>query len=76
LAVNVQQMAFDWLDAPVVVVGARNWITPAAEVEDLFFPTAAWILDAVHARILPLAGYTPSTDMSRETQIRDHREGV
>jgi hypothetical protein len=32
-------LAFDDLDAPPVVVGARNWITPAAELEDAFFPT-------------------------------------
>jgi 2-oxoisovalerate dehydrogenase E1 component len=76
IAVNVQQMAFDWLDAPVVVLGAQNWITPAAELEDLFFPTGASILDAVHSKIVPLAGYAPSRDPSLEVQLRDHREGV
>ncbi len=29
MASNISQMAFDSLDAPVAVVGARNWITPA-----------------------------------------------
>jgi 2-oxoisovalerate dehydrogenase E1 component len=31
MASNISQMAFDSLDAPVAVVGARNWITPAAD---------------------------------------------
>ncbi len=29
---------FDHLDGPPVVVGSRNWITPAAELEATFFP--------------------------------------
>jgi 2-oxoisovalerate dehydrogenase E1 component len=38
LASNLTQLAFDDLDGPVAVVGARNWITPPAEMEDAFFP--------------------------------------
>ena len=30
MASNISQLAFDHLDGPAVVVGARNWITPAA----------------------------------------------
>ena len=33
MAANVTNMAFDYLDAPVVVVGAKNWITPAAVLD-------------------------------------------
>ena len=40
MAAKITQFAFDELDAPPVVVGARNWITPADEVEDAFFPYA------------------------------------
>ena len=54
-------MAFDSLDAPVAVVGARNWITPPAEMEEDFFPQASWILDAIHERVLPLPGHSPAT---------------
>ena len=57
MAAKITQFAFDELDAPPVVVGARNWITPADEVEDAFFPFPADILDAVHEHILPLKGY-------------------
>ena len=76
LAANIQELAFDALDAPAVVVGARNWITPAAEMEELFFPQPAWLLDAIHTYLLPLAGYRPQTDRSAATRLREHREGV
>ena len=58
LASKITQFAFDELDAPPVTLGARNWITPADEVEDAFFPYLADFLDAVHEHILPLPGYT------------------
>ena len=38
MARNITEMAFDDLDAPPVVVGARNWVTPAFELEGYFFP--------------------------------------
>ena len=76
IAANIQQYAFDYLDAPVTMVGAKNWITPAAECEDLFFPDDTWILDAIHTRVVPLQGYTPVQDRSDAAVLRDHREGV
>ncbi|HUS47332.1 MAG TPA: hypothetical protein VM098_04395 [Phycisphaerae bacterium] len=57
-AAKITQFAFDELDAPPAVVGSRNWITPADEVEDAFFPYPSDILDAVHEHILPLKGYS------------------
>jgi 2-oxoisovalerate dehydrogenase E1 component len=62
IAANLTQLCFDDLDAPPVVIGSRNWITPAAELEEMFFPQPSWILDAVHERILPLKGYRPVTN--------------
>ena len=38
VAATLTQLCFDELDGPPVVVGSRNWITPAAELEALFFP--------------------------------------
>ena len=76
LATTIQELAFDALDAPVVVVGAKNWITPAAELEDLFFPQASWFLDAIHTRLRPLPGYRPAGDWSREARLQREREGV
>jgi 2-oxoisovalerate dehydrogenase E1 component len=76
LAATIQELCFDALDAPVTVVGARNWITPAAEMEDLFFPQPGWLLDAIHTSLLPLRGYRPQTDRSVEARLREHRTGV
>ena len=76
LAGNIQALAFDDLDAPVAVVGARNWITPAAEMEELFFPQAAWLLDAIHTQLRPLPGYRPRGEWSRESRLRREHEGV
>ena len=63
-------------DAPVVVVGARNHITPAPELEDLFFPQAEWIVDAVHERILPLPGHVPTSNWTDGELVRRTRLGV
>jgi len=76
VASNLAQLCFDDLDAPPVVVGARNWITPAAELEALFFPQASWFLDAIHERILPLKGYRPQTNQSLGELTRRARLGV
>jgi 2-oxoisovalerate dehydrogenase E1 component len=64
VAANLTQLAFDSLGAPPVVIGFRNWISPGAELESMFFPQAEWILDAVHEKIMPLQGHTPT---SRQT---------
>ena len=76
VASNVQTYAFDYLDAPVAVVGSRNWITPAAEMEQLYFPQVDWIIDAVHERILPLPGYAPVTVQTTLDLMRRNRLGV
>ncbi len=76
VAATVTQAAFGDLDGPVVVVGARNWITPPAELEDLFFPNADWIIDALHEQILPLPGHTPQTVQSYRDRVRRDRLGV
>ena len=64
MAAKITQFAFDELDAPPVVVGARNWITPPDEIEDAFFPFPSDIIDAVHEHIQPLAGHTVARDCS------------
>jgi 2-oxoisovalerate dehydrogenase E1 component len=76
LAAKIAQLAFDDLDAPPVVVGARNWITPPDEVEDSFFPFPADILDAIHEHIQPLNGYTPKRPSDAEDLLRRSREGI
>jgi 2-oxoisovalerate dehydrogenase E1 component len=76
VATNLTQLCFDDLDGPPVVVGSRNWITPAAELEALFFPQAAWLLDAIHERILPLKDYQPGTNQTLGELARRARWGV
>jgi 2-oxoisovalerate dehydrogenase E1 component len=76
VASNLSQLSFDYLDAPIAVVGARNWITPAAELEEAFFPQADWIIDTLHERVLPLPGYTPVTVQTTGELLRRQRLGV
>jgi 2-oxoisovalerate dehydrogenase E1 component len=57
-------------------VGSRNWITPAAELEALFFPQPALLLDTIHERILPLKGYQPQTNQTLGELVRRSRLGV
>ncbi|MGQ9619690.1 MAG: alpha-ketoacid dehydrogenase subunit alpha/beta [Bacteroidales bacterium] len=76
MAQTITELAFDYLDATPVVVGSRNWIVPAYEMEKYFFPQPGWIIDAIHTRILPLKGHSLHTDFSDETIIRLNLEGV
>jgi len=76
MASNIGQLAFDYLDGPIVVVGARNWITPAAELEEAFFPQKEWIIDTLHERILPLSGHNVSTVQTTDEILRRNRLGV
>ena len=76
MASNISQLAFDYLDGPVAVVGARNWITPAAELEEAFFPQQEWIIDTLHERILPLPGHQVQTVQSTAEILRRNRLGI
>ena len=76
MAQTITESAFDYLDAPPVVVGSRNWITPAYELEEYFFPQKEWIIDAIHTRIIPLNGHTPKNDFSVSEHLRRSRLGV
>ena len=76
VAATVTGLCFDYLDAPPVVVGSRNWITPAAELETMFFPQVSWLIDAIHERILPLEGHRPQTNQTAGELARRARFGV
>ena len=76
VASNISRLAFDYLDAPPAVVGSKNWITPPAEMEELFFPKASWIIDSIHENVLPLTGYTVSSNQTDGELTRQQREGV
>jgi 2-oxoisovalerate dehydrogenase E1 component len=76
MAQNITELAFDDLDAPPVVVGSRNWIIPAHELEDYFFPQADWMVDAIHEKILPLKGHKVSNDFTDEKKIWRALRGI
>jgi len=76
VASNISQFVFDYLDAPIAVIGSRNWITPAAEMETLFFPQKEWIIDTIHERLYPLDGHKVTTDQSITEQLRKNKIGV
>jgi 2-oxoisovalerate dehydrogenase E1 component len=76
MAQTLSELAFDYLDAPAVVVGARNWITPAHELENYFFPQPEWMIDAIHEKILPLKGHVAKNNFTPNEQLRLNRLGV
>ena len=76
MAQTITELAFDHLDAPPVVVGSRNWITPAYEMEEYFFPQPGWILDAIHEKMIPLKGHKITTDCSTDKVIKLNKDGV
>jgi len=76
IASNITTLCFDYLDAPPVVIGARNWISPAAELEKDYYPQADWIVDAVHQRVVPLPGHDAAQNYSNDELQRITRLGV
>jgi len=76
IAATITRLAFDHLDAPPVVVGARNWITPPDEIEDSFFPYASDILDAIHTEIVPIKGYDARRPANHSEMVRRARLGI
>ena len=63
------------LDFSLVVV-SRNWITPAHELEDYFFPQPEWFIDAINERILPLEGHVNENDFTEAEQLDRNARGI
>lgn len=76
MASKISQFAFSYLDAPPVVLGARNWITPPDEVEDSFFPFPSDFLDAIHQHIIALKGYETKRNSDTASLLRRSSDGV
>lgn len=76
MATNIGQLTFDYLDAPVSVLGSRNWIVPAHELEEQFFPQPSWFLDMVHERIQPLKGYIPGQNFTDGEIVKRAKNGI
>lgn len=75
-ASRIAQAAFDDLDAPPIVLGARNWITPPDEIEESFFPFPADFLDTIHEHLQPLPGYTLKRPTDTADLLRRSAQGV
>lgn len=76
VASNLDRLCFGKLDAPCVVVGSRNWITPPAEMEEYYFAHTVDILDSIHEQILPLEGYIPKSNRNDIEFFRTQKKGV
>ncbi|MBR6681453.1 MAG: dehydrogenase, partial [Clostridia bacterium] len=76
MAANITELAFDYLDAPAIALGSRNWITPAHELEQDFFPSPDTIIDCIHEKILPIPGYVAKHNFSDVEKIERYKKGV
>jgi len=76
MASNITEMAFDYLDGPVTVVGSRNWITPCFELDHMFFPQAEWIVDAIHEKIMPLPGHVAKNNFTTIEKMERAKKGL
>ena len=76
MADNISRLAFDYLDAPPIVVGARNWITPAFEYDHEYAPQPEWYIDAIHENFFPLKGYETTANLTNVELMRRSRLGV
>ena len=76
MAANISELAFDYLDAPAIALGSRNWITPAHELETAFFPYPDTIIDCIHEKIMPIPGYVATHNFSDVEKIERYKKGV
>lgn len=76
MAQTISELAFDYLDAPPVVIGAKNWITPAYELDKYFFPQPEWFIDAIHEKIMPLKGHVAKNNFTQNEQLRKSKRGI
>ncbi|MDR2657127.1 MAG: dehydrogenase [Oscillospiraceae bacterium] len=76
MARNITEFCFGWLDAPPVVVGAPNVISPCPELEQYYYPQPEWLLSAIHTKLLPLKGYAPTMNYQTLEKIRREKLGI
>jgi len=76
MASNITELCFDYLDGPPVVVGSRNWITPAFELEKYFFPQADTIVDAISQKILPLKDHVSTYNFTDIEAVERAKKGL
>ncbi len=75
-AANITEFCFDYLDAPPVALGSRNWITPAFELEKSFFPFEDAIIDCIHEKLIPLSGHVSTHNFSDIEKVNRAKQGL
>ena len=76
MAANINELAFDYLDAPAIALGSRNWITPAYELEKYFFPQADTIIDAISEKLVPIPGRVTTYNVTDLEKIERSKKGI
>jgi 2-oxoisovalerate dehydrogenase E1 component len=76
MASNITEMCFDYLDAPPVVFGSRNWITPAFELEKYYFPQADGIIDVISQKLMPIKDRVITYNESEIEHIERSKKGL
>ena len=76
IARNITELCFNYLDAPPVLIGSENWITPCAEIEKAFFPQSEWIIDAIDQKIMKLGVENPVHNFTTVAQTGKEKKGV
>ncbi len=76
VAHNTTELAFDYFDAPPVVVASRNWIMPGADYEKYIYPQVDDILAAINEKIIPLKDFTSKKIHTNVEMIRRNKKGV
>ncbi len=76
VAQNTTELAFDYFDAPPVVVASRNWIMPGADHEKYIYPQVDDLLSAINEKIMPLKDFTSVKVHTNIELIRRNKKGV
>jgi 2-oxoisovalerate dehydrogenase E1 component len=73
VASTISQTCFDDLDAPVIVLGARNHVAPAPGQDWDYFPGVSAILEAIDAKIVPLGDFGAAGGYAEAEVLREAR---
>lgn len=76
MAADISELAFDYLDAPIAVLGAKNQITPCCELEDTFFPQADGIIAAINMRLIPIEGREAEPSLGDKAKLERAKRGI
>ncbi len=76
MASTIMELAFDYLDAPAVTLGAKNWIMPGAGLDKYIYPQVENILSAINEKIVQLEGYVSERNETTVELFRKNKKGV